>query len=136
MSEHNESPNNDNSVRDFAMLDVCKIKMTQLCLKDIISTISRLILRVRVTGTTCADRPLLGVPRLPTVRQGNVTRQRHLRDTFLKAESKRHFVWFPTCAYRWEHQLHMLSGLKAADPTVVRSRQQRFYEAVIIRRIV
>ena len=55
------------------------------------STISRLVQRVRVTGTF-ADRPRSGAPRVTTVRRDNYIRQRHLRNRFLTAESTTHLV--------------------------------------------
>ena len=50
------------------------------------STISRLVQRVNVTGTV-ADRPRSDAPRVTSIRQYNLKRQRHLRDRFSTARS-------------------------------------------------
>ena len=45
------------------------------------STISMLVQRVNVTGTV-ADRPRSDAPRVTSIRQDNLIRQRHLRKKF------------------------------------------------------
>ena len=78
--------NNENRVRALAMLEY-RLNGDDVAVHLIKgnSTISHQIQRVRETGT-CADRPRPAAPRQPTVKQENVIRQRHLGDTFLKAE--------------------------------------------------
>ena len=55
------------------------------------STISRLVQRVNVTGTV-DDRPRSGAPRVTSIRQDNLIRQRHLRDRFVTAQSTSYAV--------------------------------------------
>ena len=50
------------------------------------STILRLVQRVNFTGTV-DDRPCSGPPRVTSLRQDNLIRQRHLRNKFSTAQS-------------------------------------------------
>ena len=50
------------------------------------STISRLVQRVNFTGKV-DDRPRSGPPRLTSIRQDNLIRQRHIRDKLSTAQS-------------------------------------------------
>ena len=50
------------------------------------STISREVEPVNFTGTA-DERPFSGAPCVTSIRQDNMKRQRHLRDTFVMAQS-------------------------------------------------
>lgn len=84
--------NNEERARALAMLE-CGLSENEVanrfnCSR---STVTRLVQRVRVTGTL-ADRPRSGAPRVTTRRQDNFIRQRHLRDRFVTAESTTNLV--------------------------------------------
>ena len=79
--------NSEERARVLAMLE-CGRTQEQVARRFNVSrsTIPRLVRRVRVTETF-ADRPRSGRPRVASVRQDNLIRQRHLRDRFVTAES-------------------------------------------------
>lgn len=77
--------NNDNRNRILGLLEA-GISQSEVARRYNVarSTISRLVERVRLTGTV-SDRPRTGQPRVTSQRQDNYIRQRHLRDRFATA---------------------------------------------------